>query len=255
MVAVVQLVEHQIVILDVAGSSPVSHPEVARPGPHGSGLVLVYGALQVACFPWPVACCPLPVACCLLPTIARVFRPSDEPVERDRCAVVGDAGPVGPLPTDLDRPRRAVHHADARAPVRPVGISPPAATAIEDSPAGAAVVSGPVEGHRSREWVRRALERARGWFWCPPTTETTRDSEVCVPGRVCPAGRACDAGKAVRAKQCPRRRYRPSTSPTERSSPRGHPSPAVFPRMSPSPRRCRHVSHCRRTTSRPRWSR
>lgn len=26
MVAVVQLVEHQIVILDVAGSSPVSHP-------------------------------------------------------------------------------------------------------------------------------------------------------------------------------------------------------------------------------------
>jgi hypothetical protein len=26
MVAVVQLVEHQVVILDVAGSSPVSHP-------------------------------------------------------------------------------------------------------------------------------------------------------------------------------------------------------------------------------------
>ena len=28
MVAVVQLVEHQVVILAVAGSSPVSHPEV-----------------------------------------------------------------------------------------------------------------------------------------------------------------------------------------------------------------------------------
>lgn len=31
MVAVVQLVEHQIVILVVAGSSPVSHPEVDTP--------------------------------------------------------------------------------------------------------------------------------------------------------------------------------------------------------------------------------
>ena len=30
MVAVVQLVEHQVVILGVAGSSPVSHPESAR---------------------------------------------------------------------------------------------------------------------------------------------------------------------------------------------------------------------------------
>ena len=29
MVAVVQLVEHQVVILGVAGSSPVSHPKVA----------------------------------------------------------------------------------------------------------------------------------------------------------------------------------------------------------------------------------
>ena len=31
MVAVVQLVEHQIVILDVAGSSPVSHPDEQGP--------------------------------------------------------------------------------------------------------------------------------------------------------------------------------------------------------------------------------
>jgi hypothetical protein len=30
MVAVVQLVEHQVVILDVAGSSPVSHPAGRR---------------------------------------------------------------------------------------------------------------------------------------------------------------------------------------------------------------------------------
>ncbi len=29
MVAVVQLVEHQVVILGVAGSSPVSHPKVS----------------------------------------------------------------------------------------------------------------------------------------------------------------------------------------------------------------------------------
>lgn len=32
MVAVVQLVEHQVVILGVAGSSPVSHPKVFRRG-------------------------------------------------------------------------------------------------------------------------------------------------------------------------------------------------------------------------------
>ena len=32
MVAVVQLVEHQVVILGVAGSSPVSHPKHADPG-------------------------------------------------------------------------------------------------------------------------------------------------------------------------------------------------------------------------------
>ena len=31
MVAVAQLVEHQIVVLGVAGSSPVSHPEGLRP--------------------------------------------------------------------------------------------------------------------------------------------------------------------------------------------------------------------------------
>ena len=30
MVAVVQLVEHQVVILGVAGSSPVSHPKIPR---------------------------------------------------------------------------------------------------------------------------------------------------------------------------------------------------------------------------------
>jgi hypothetical protein len=31
MVAVVQLVEHQVVILEVAGSSPVSHPDKTPP--------------------------------------------------------------------------------------------------------------------------------------------------------------------------------------------------------------------------------
>lgn len=31
MVAVVQLVEHQVVILAVAGSSPVSHPDIGNP--------------------------------------------------------------------------------------------------------------------------------------------------------------------------------------------------------------------------------
>lgn len=30
MVAVVQLVEHQVVILEVAGSSPVSHPDAGN---------------------------------------------------------------------------------------------------------------------------------------------------------------------------------------------------------------------------------
>lgn len=40
MVAVVQLVEHQVVILGVAGSSPVSHPECApRPVPAGRGVI------------------------------------------------------------------------------------------------------------------------------------------------------------------------------------------------------------------------
>ena len=38
MVAVVQLVEHQVVILGVAGSSPVSHPqEVPLPAQTGKG--------------------------------------------------------------------------------------------------------------------------------------------------------------------------------------------------------------------------
>ena len=37
MVAVVQLVEHQVVILGVAGSSPVSHPEVEHRLTHIAG--------------------------------------------------------------------------------------------------------------------------------------------------------------------------------------------------------------------------
>ena len=42
MVAVVQLVEHQVVILGVAGSSPVSHPEYApRPVPAGRGVIFM----------------------------------------------------------------------------------------------------------------------------------------------------------------------------------------------------------------------
>lgn len=38
MVAVVQLVEHLVVVQDVAGSSPVSHPEI--PGAMRSGVFL-----------------------------------------------------------------------------------------------------------------------------------------------------------------------------------------------------------------------
>ncbi len=40
MVAVVQLVEHQVVILGVAGSSPVSHPTQDAPGVPGGVLRL-----------------------------------------------------------------------------------------------------------------------------------------------------------------------------------------------------------------------
>jgi hypothetical protein len=39
MVGVVQLVEHQVVILGVAGSSPVTHPiEARKPAPSGVGF-------------------------------------------------------------------------------------------------------------------------------------------------------------------------------------------------------------------------
>ena len=46
MVAVVQLVEHQVVILGVAGSSPVSHPYWMRSGSllngRGPGLIFLF---------------------------------------------------------------------------------------------------------------------------------------------------------------------------------------------------------------------
>jgi hypothetical protein len=44
MVAVVQLVEHQVVILDVAGSSPVSHPDTTRSLGKSPGLFVIVGA-------------------------------------------------------------------------------------------------------------------------------------------------------------------------------------------------------------------
>jgi hypothetical protein len=46
MVAVVQLVEHQVVILGVAGSSPVSHPEVniASPAFAGEAMFVFRGS-------------------------------------------------------------------------------------------------------------------------------------------------------------------------------------------------------------------
>jgi hypothetical protein len=44
MVAVVQLVEHQVVILDVAGSSPVSHPDTTRSLGKCRGSLSVAGA-------------------------------------------------------------------------------------------------------------------------------------------------------------------------------------------------------------------
>lgn len=46
MVAVVQLVEHQVVILAVAGSSPVSHPRRWE-GLLGPPTVCVFGPLRV----------------------------------------------------------------------------------------------------------------------------------------------------------------------------------------------------------------
>ena len=44
MVAVVQLVEHLVVVQDVAGSSPVSHPDRKVPKPLVSGLFSCCGA-------------------------------------------------------------------------------------------------------------------------------------------------------------------------------------------------------------------
>jgi hypothetical protein len=41
MVAVVQLVEHQVVILDVAGSSPVSHPDMTQSPGKSPGLFVI----------------------------------------------------------------------------------------------------------------------------------------------------------------------------------------------------------------------
>ena len=47
MVAVVQLVEHQVVILGVAGSSPVSHPKVKASSFLGWGLVSLRYARRI----------------------------------------------------------------------------------------------------------------------------------------------------------------------------------------------------------------
>jgi hypothetical protein len=55
MVAVVQLVERQVVILNVAGSSPVSHPKEAR-GFSPSGLLLF--PIRIAGGPKADACQP-----------------------------------------------------------------------------------------------------------------------------------------------------------------------------------------------------
>lgn len=50
MVDVVQLVEHQVVILAVAGSSPVIHPDMMAPGSasSGPGAIVVSGPGVVA---------------------------------------------------------------------------------------------------------------------------------------------------------------------------------------------------------------
>ena len=58
MVAVVQLVEHQVVILGVAGSSPVSHPKVkARPAQRGPGFSL---AQETPGYAYEYSCSPSP---------------------------------------------------------------------------------------------------------------------------------------------------------------------------------------------------
>ena len=41
MVGVAQLVERRLVVADVAGSSPVTHPHERGPRPHGTGAFLV----------------------------------------------------------------------------------------------------------------------------------------------------------------------------------------------------------------------
>ena len=48
MVAVVQLVEHQVVILAVAGSSPVSHPRLKHrlTCAYAGGAVFIFGAMH-----------------------------------------------------------------------------------------------------------------------------------------------------------------------------------------------------------------
>ncbi len=51
MVAVVQLVEHQVVILDVAGSSPVSHPEAENAAYLSRRRSLVTGRGQMLALP------------------------------------------------------------------------------------------------------------------------------------------------------------------------------------------------------------
>ncbi len=56
MVAVVQLVEHQVVILVVAGSSPVSHPDTETP-PTRVGGVFGFGSIPLPMHTDPTVVC------------------------------------------------------------------------------------------------------------------------------------------------------------------------------------------------------
>ena len=177
MVAVVQLVEHQVVILDVAGSSPVSHP--MRPGSSLPGLLS-------------------------LDTTSSPFRPRGRSHRVDVTAPQAPASPrpSAPRPLGADQPwadkiiRNTLHHDIFR----------------ESSATRASNSRAPmVPGSRARRprglphVVRQApssgLRRSR----CRPSTAPTECSSH--PGRRYPAtgSRRCSRSPRCRHAWCSRR--------------------------------------------------
>ena len=95
----------------------------------------------------------------------------------DEDPVLRRSGAVRPLPADLQRPRRAVHHAATRAPVPGGRVPPTTPPAVEDRPAGPEVLRRAVDGHRPGDGIGQILEGVLE----PPLTPRDHHREAVVP--------------------------------------------------------------------------